>query len=150
MKEWYLKKLAKVTGPYSKEEIFELLTQQRINRESLIRRGRDGDWVRLYTIAHLFKAGSENKKPTVEPQPTQPEPKRQTVVAPFDDIPIDIPSPRSSPAPMIAALIIIPLLLLSFVLVLTASKESGKNDPLSDSTNSVKPKQSTPVKKTDE
>ena len=150
MKEWYLKKLAKVTGPYSKEEIFVFLTLQKVNRESLIRRGRDGDWVRLYTIAHLFKAGSENKKPTVESQPTQPEPKRQTVVAPFDDIPIDIPSPRSSPAPMIAALIIIPVLLLSFVLVLTASKESGKNDPLSDSTNSVKPKQSTPLKKTDD
>ena len=149
MKEWYLKKLAKVHGPYSKEDVFELLSQERIGRDSLIKRGRDGDWVRLHTISHLFKARSKSSKPDQAPRINPQSTKVPEKVDTYNDSLIENPR-ASSPAPIIAALVIIPVLLLSFVLVLTASKESEKNDRVSDSTNSVKPNESIPIKKKEE
>ena len=73
MKEWYLKKQAKFHGPYAKEEISELLFHERINRDSLIKKRRDADWVRLHTLLHLFKVDLKTKSPQKDREYPEPD-----------------------------------------------------------------------------
>ena len=128
MRIWYIKKLGKVSGPFTAEEIRQMLHEHRLNLDSLIRKRRDGEWMKYHEMRHYFEQNREMQLPRVIR--TTPETQKNQNQPPLEIQEEQLLYPESGSNHIryviLCGFFLIPVLLFSLILVLNTARKGDQ------------------------